>query len=64
MNKDIQGSHDLSRGLSYAEERKANNNIISLGDTQIAIMGSLLGGDLAGVGILGVKKMLGSEAAS
>lgn len=64
INKDIRGSHDLSKWLAAAEERMANNNIISLGDTQIAIMGSLLGWDIAGVWTLAVKKMLGSESAT
>lgn len=62
INKDIRWSHDLAKWLSAAEERMANNNIISLGDTQVAIMGSLLWGDIAGVGILAIKKMLGSES--
>jgi hypothetical protein len=64
INKDIRGSHDLAKWLAAAEERMANNNIISLWDTQVAIMGSLLWWDIAWVWILAIKKMLGSESAT
>lgn len=43
INKDIQGANKLAKGLGHAQDRMESHNIIGLGDTQIAIMGSVMG---------------------
>lgn len=58
INKDIKTAYQLEKGLTKTGERMENLNIIGLGDTQIAILGSIVGGDLAGIGSLLVKKGL------
>lgn len=61
INKDIQGAYQLEKWLNNSVSRIQNLNILGLGDTQVAMISSILGGAPWAIGSLLLKKWLQSE---
>lgn len=61
INKSIQGAHQLEKWLNNSVSRIQNLNILWLGDTQVAMISSILGWAPGAVWSIFLKKWLQSE---